>query len=61
MTENTFITDLWDVLRGNTEEITIDEFRSKYDELLIDAGSEEATIRLGDDRHEWWLSLRKIY
>lgn len=58
MNEKQFMTDLWDVLRGNTDYITLEQFKNKYDSLFVECDND---IKLADDHNEWHLSLRKTW
>lgn len=58
MDKNEFMRDLWDVLRGNTEYITLEQFREKYDEFLVEC---DEGIRMADDHNEWLLSLQHVW
>lgn len=61
MNEKQFILDLWDVMRGNTEYITQEEFNKKYEEIIVDLDTKDRTIRLMDNHNEWQLSLQKVW
>ena len=58
MNEKDFLRDLWDLMRGNTIYITQDEFKKKYDDLLVQC---DESIRLADEHNEWRLSLQKVW
>jgi len=58
MDEKQFMVDLWDVLCGNTEYCTLEQFRAKYDELFVELDN---NIRLMDDNNEWQLGLQKVW
>lgn len=58
MNEKEFLRDLWDLMRGNTIYITQDEFKKKYDDLLVEC---DDSIELADDHSEWRLSLQKVW
>lgn len=57
MNEKDFLRDLWDLMRGNTEYITQEQFVKKYDELLIQCDAPE--IQMGDNHNTWRLLLQK--
>lgn len=58
MNEKDFLRDLWDLMRGNTIYITQDEFKKKYDDLLVQC---DESIRLADEHNEWHLALQKVW
>lgn len=47
MDEKEFINDVWDVLMGNTEYITQQQFAEKYPDMLY-VDSEDKAIVLGE-------------
>ena len=61
MDEKEFMQDLWDVLRGNTTYITLEQFREKYDSLFVEVDNDTKSIRLMDDHNEWRLTLQKVW
>ena len=61
MDDKQFINDLWDVLRGNTEHITLEQFRKKYDGLFVEVDGEDNHIRMMDDHNEWQLGIQKVW
>jgi hypothetical protein len=61
MDEKEFIMNVWDLLAGNSQYITIDEAREKYRDLLVDVDCSEGFITLRDDHNEWRLSLQKVW
>ena len=63
MDEKEFIQDVWDLLAGNTQHITLEEAREKYRDMLVEVDCEEKHITLMDkDAHnEWRLSLQKVW
>lgn len=61
MNEKDFMNDLWDVLRGNTDNMTVEQFRSKYDSLFTEVDSNENAIRMADGHNEWRLMLQKTW
>lgn len=61
MDERQFMQDLWDVLRGNTDYITPEQFRKKYDDLFVEVDCEENNIRIMDEHNEWYLRLQKTW
>lgn len=56
--EKQFMVDLWDVLNGHDLYCTIEKFREKYEDLIVDY---DGHIRLMDDHSEWHLKLEKQY
>ncbi len=58
MNEKEFMTDLWDVLRGNTDYCTLEEFRKKYDNFFVECDEQ---IVLEDEHNEWHLTLQKVW
>lgn len=61
MEEKQFMIDLWDILAGNDEYCTIEQFKEKYDHLRVDGLSDGNTIRFADDHNEWHLTLQKVW
>lgn len=61
MNEKQFIQDVWDVLCGNTEYITQEQFVAKYRDFFVYADGEERTIHLADDHNEWHIFLQKVW
>ena len=61
MDEKEFLQDLWDVLRGNTSYITLEQFKEKYGELFVEVDNDAKCIRLMDDHNEWHLTLQKVW
>lgn len=62
MDEKQFIIDLWDVIRGNTQYITVEGFQTKYKELIVEPFPDDGnSIRLMDDHNEWLLRLQKVW
>lgn len=59
MDEKEFIQDVWDILRGNTQYITLDKFKEKYDDLFLECY--DGTIRLMDEKNEWHLWVQKVW
>ena len=49
----------WDILRGNTQYITLDKFKEKYDDLFLECY--DGTIRLMDEKNEWHLWVQKVW
>ena len=58
MNEKEFMTDLWDVLRGNTDYCTLEKFREKYDKFFVECDEQ---IVLEDEHNEWHLTLQKVW
>lgn len=64
MDENQFMVDLWDVLSGNDEYCTLEQFRARYDELRVDMDEDthgRPCIRFMDDNNEWHLTFLKVW
>lgn len=60
MNKKQFMQDVWDVLMGNTEYITQEQFAEKYEDTLIELDCTRGIIELGDDHNEWQLTLQKV-
>ena len=58
MNEKEFMTDLWAVLRGNTDYCTLEKFREKYDKFFVECDEQ---IVLEDEHNEWHLTLQKVW
>lgn len=61
MNEKEFIQDVWDVLMGNTQYITAEQFREKYEDLFVQVDLDTKSISLYNDNEEWLLSLQKTF
>ena len=54
-----FISDLWDVLSGNTEYITLEQFKEKYDRLFVEC-DDHILLLDEEDNSEWHLEVRRV-
>lgn len=61
MDEKQFMQDLWDVLKGNTDYIALEQFRERYDEFFVEIDCAEKRIRLMDEHNEWHLGVQKVW
>ena len=61
MDEKAFIRDMWDVLCGNTQYITQEQFIARYRDYFVYADCDERTIHLADDHNEWRIFLQKTW
>ena len=61
MDEKAFIRDMWDVLCGNTQYITQEQFVARYRDYFVYADCDERTIHLADDHNEWHINLQKVW
>lgn len=61
MNENDFIRDLWDVIQGNIQYITQEQFIKKYRKLFDEYYLDDNTITLSDKHNEWRLTLQKVW
>lgn len=59
MNERKFIVDLWDLLCGNDDNITQEEFKEKYDDFLVQCDTDGIEISDGEG-NEWRLNLTKV-
>lgn len=61
MNERQFMQDVYDVLCGNTQYITQEQFSEKYHDLFVEINCDNGEIKLSDDHNEWRLQLQKIW
>ena len=61
MEEKEFLQDLFDLMCGNTNYITLEQFREKYDGYIVEMDCEANRIRMMDDHNEWHLNLQKVW
>lgn len=61
--ENQFMDDLYDVIAGNDDYCTLDEFRKKYCESFLSDFQivDRRTIVFSDRNNEWHLTFKKVY
>lgn len=56
-----FITNIWDVLLGNTMYCTQQQFTNNYRDFFVELDSAAGIIRIMDDNNEYHLTLQKVW